>query len=46
MGMLLALALRRFDIPPRKRYEWEDEPAQAEEDPPWWSEVEQGGRQQ
>lgn len=45
IGALLALALRRLDIPPRKRYEWEDEPAQPEADPPWWREVEQDGRQ-
>jgi membrane associated rhomboid family serine protease len=25
LGVLSALALRRLDIPPRKRYEWEDE---------------------
>jgi membrane associated rhomboid family serine protease len=46
IGVLLALALRRLDIPPRKRYEWEDEPEATEEDPPWWHEVEQGGRRQ
>lgn len=46
IGVLTALWLRRLDIPPRKRYEWEDEPEQPEEDPPWWREVEQGGRRQ
>jgi membrane associated rhomboid family serine protease len=25
IGMLLAIALRRLDIPPRTRYTWEDE---------------------
>jgi len=35
IGVLLALALRRLDIPPRKRYAWEDEDAEsAEEAPP------------
>jgi membrane associated rhomboid family serine protease len=29
IGVLLALALRKLDIPPRKRYEWED---QADDD--------------
>ncbi len=26
IGVALAIALRRYDIPPRKRYDWEDEP--------------------
>jgi membrane associated rhomboid family serine protease len=30
IGVVLALALRRTDIPPRKRYTWEDEPADLE----------------
>jgi len=35
IGVLLALALRRLDTPPPKRYEWEDEvEAQDEEAPP------------
>jgi membrane associated rhomboid family serine protease len=46
IGVLLALWLRRLDIPPRKRYAWEDEPEPAEEDPPWWREVEEGRRGQ
>lgn len=37
IGMLLALALRRFDIPPRKRYEWEDETAGDDEGDAWSS---------
>ena len=45
IGVLLALALRRLDIPPRKRYEWEEEPEQPEEEPPWWREV-SGGEEQ
>jgi membrane associated rhomboid family serine protease len=31
IGVLLAFALRRFDNPPRKRYAWEDEIAEAGE---------------
>lgn len=46
IGVLMAFALRRLDVPPRKRYAWEDEPEPPEEDPPWWREVEQGGRRQ
>jgi membrane associated rhomboid family serine protease len=42
IGVLAAFALRRLDVPPRKRYEWEDEP--PEEDPPPWRETEDGGR--
>ena len=30
IGLGLALALRRFDIPPRKRYSWDDETGEAE----------------
>jgi membrane associated rhomboid family serine protease len=41
IGVLMALALRRLDVPPRKRYEWEDPPESTEEDPPWRREVEQ-----
>lgn len=26
IGLVLAIALRRYDIPPRRRYTWEDEP--------------------
>jgi len=33
IGVLLALALRARDVPPRKRYSWEDEPEQPEEQP-------------
>jgi membrane associated rhomboid family serine protease len=43
IGVLAAFALRRLDVPPRKRYEWEDEPP-PEEDPPWWRDAEDGGR--
>jgi len=32
IGVLLALALRKLDIPPRKRYAWEDEPAEGEDE--------------
>jgi membrane associated rhomboid family serine protease len=45
IGVLLALALRGLDIPPRKRYEWEEEPEQPDEEPPWWREV-SGGEEQ
>jgi membrane associated rhomboid family serine protease len=34
IAVLLALALRRLDIPPRKRYAWEDEPADADDETP------------
>jgi membrane associated rhomboid family serine protease len=30
IGVAFALVLRRTDIPPRKRYSWEDEPAAAD----------------
>ena len=30
IGVALALLLRRLDVPPRKRYTWEDEPAEPE----------------
>jgi len=30
IGLALAIALRHLDIPPRKRYAWEDEPDEAE----------------
>ena len=46
IGVLLALALRKLDIPPRKRYAWEDEAERPEEEPEWWSEAEEGGRRQ
>ncbi len=32
IGVLLAIALRRFDIPPRKRYTWEDEPEEVDDE--------------
>jgi len=32
IGVLLALALRKLDIPPRKRYAWEDEAAEPDEE--------------
>jgi membrane associated rhomboid family serine protease len=35
IGVLLAIALRRRDVPPRKRYSWEDEPEPADEDGEW-----------
>lgn len=40
IGVLMALALRKLDIPPRKRYAWEDavEPAKDDE-PESWGEV-------
>jgi membrane associated rhomboid family serine protease len=34
IGLALAIVLRRMDIPPRKRYTWEDEKDGAEDDPP------------
>jgi membrane associated rhomboid family serine protease len=46
IGVLLALALRKLDIPPRKRYAWEDEAEPPEEEPEWWNEAEDGGRRQ
>ncbi len=33
IGVLLAPALRKLDIPPRKRYAWEDEPEQSDDGP-------------
>jgi membrane associated rhomboid family serine protease len=32
IGLALAIALRRLDIPPRKRYAWEDEKEEDEVD--------------
>lgn len=32
IGALLALALRKLDVPPRKRYEWENEPETVDDD--------------
>ena len=32
IGVLLALALRKLDIPPRKRYEWEDQAAEEDDE--------------
>jgi membrane associated rhomboid family serine protease len=46
IGVLLALALRKLDIPPRKRYAWEDEAEPPEAEPEWWREAEEGGRRQ
>ena len=43
IGVLMALALRRFDVPPRKRYVWEDEIEAAEDDPAGWREIDEGG---
>ena len=43
IGVLMALALRRFDVPPRKRYVWEDEIEAAEDDPAGWRENDEGG---
>ncbi len=31
IGLALAIALRRLDIPPRKRYAWEDEKDEYED---------------
>ena len=31
IGLVLAIALRRLDIPPRKRYAWEDEEGEYED---------------
>lgn len=33
IGALLALALRKLDVPPRKRYAWEDEPQDSGDEP-------------
>jgi membrane associated rhomboid family serine protease len=33
IGVLLAIALRKLDVAPRKRYTWEDEPQQFGEEP-------------
>ena len=33
IGLLMALVLRRLDVPPRKRYTWEDEPEGQPSDP-------------
>jgi hypothetical protein len=30
IGLTMAIALRHLDLPPRKRYEWEDEPENVE----------------
>lgn len=38
IGVALALLLRRLDVPPRKRYTWEDEPAEpggSDDGQPW-----------
>lgn len=35
IGVLMALVLRKLDIPPRKRYAWEDQAEQPDEDEPW-----------
>jgi membrane associated rhomboid family serine protease len=32
IGALLALALRKLDIPPRKRYAWEDQPTEDDDE--------------
>lgn len=32
IGLMLAIALRRLDIPPRKRYAWEDEKDECEDE--------------
>ena len=32
IGLMLAIALRRLDIPPRKRYAWEDEKDEYEDE--------------
>jgi membrane associated rhomboid family serine protease len=32
LGLMLAIALRRLDIPPRKRYAWEDEKDECEDE--------------
>jgi membrane associated rhomboid family serine protease len=31
IGLLMAIALRRLDVPPRKRYTWEDEPEEDDD---------------
>jgi membrane associated rhomboid family serine protease len=33
IGVLLAFALRKSDVPPRKRYAWEDEEARGDDGP-------------
>jgi membrane associated rhomboid family serine protease len=34
IGVAAAFALRRLDVPPRKRYAWEDEAGESDDDPP------------
>ena len=36
IGVLMALLLRRLDVPPRKRYEWEDEAREADDEEVLW----------
>ena len=32
IGLALAIALRRLDLPPRKHYDWEDEKDEGEDE--------------
>lgn len=43
IGVLMALLLRRLDVPPRKRYTWEDEPEPYEDERQGWREGGDGG---
>jgi membrane associated rhomboid family serine protease len=43
IGVLLALAFRRLDVPPRKRYTWEDHPAEDDDEELPFDEGEDGG---
>lgn len=36
VGVVLAIALRKLDIPPRRRYSWEDEPDDADDEGAEW----------
>ena len=42
IGVLLALALRRLDVPPPKRYEWEDEVEAPDEEAPSLTDDDEG----
>jgi membrane associated rhomboid family serine protease len=35
IGLVMAIALRRLDVPPRKRYSWEDEDQDAKDPSDW-----------
>jgi membrane associated rhomboid family serine protease len=41
IGVLLAITLRRLDLPPRTRYSWEDEKDEYEDGPSSYSDTRQ-----